>query len=469
MLCKKCGKELEKDGNIISLSCPFCQETIENTSDPTVSKKKGKITAIPSPVKHPSTPEETFQTLLRTVENGDLDSAFSVASAYFYGEGVSRNLEKAFEYFQKSADHGDIDGIFQVGMSYFQGLGVITDAEKAYEYFQKAAELNHPKGYILLGIFHTSATSHHFNPEKGVEFLEKGAVHEPDSAAVPLGICYSQGIGVEKDIKKALHWFELGLQNGNEVAMYHWANLHIKGEQVPQDYSKAIPLLIKSSEGNCPEACYLLAQCYFCGAGVLENWAAGIRYTRKGDDILKRLTPFIDQLDFYVHPLFLPGFGILELENLVEMGTSIYLRYALGLLYEKAGQMDKALQIFHDCEEENLPQALFKLGEYYQAQQGESLEKGVEYYEKSAKSHYAPGLCALGHCYEEGIGRQKNPEFAYFYYQKAAAQDYGPGLFNLGLCYDKGIFVDKNPKKAQQYFKKSVEQGYEPAKEFCDK
>lgn len=469
MLCKHCGKTPEKNSNIISLCCPYCEKPYESDDTTHSNTKKGKISHITPPknnLPQKETPQERFRDLEIQAEDGDGESIFALATAHFHGEGTPVNMEKAFQYFLESAKLGDIDGIFQTGMAYFQGKGVELDLEKAFEFFLKAAEENYPKGYIMLGIYYTSATSSHYKPEEGVKYLEKGAIHEADSAAVPLAICYSQGIGVELDMKKALHWLNVGLQHDNEVAMYHYAAWQIKGEVMPQDYAKAISLLKKSCDLNCPESCYLLAQCYFCGAGVLENWSLAIRYTRKGDQILQRRTPHIDQLDFYVHPLFLPGFGIPELENLVEAGTSIYIQYALGELYEQAGEQQKAIDIYHQCEEANLPQALFKLGEYYVNLGEDTLEKGVSYYEKSAKFHYAPALCAIGHCYEEGISLQKNLAFAYFHYQKSALQDYGLGNFHLGRCHKNGISVEQNPKKAEHYFKKSLEQGYQPAKEF---
>lgn len=472
MICSQCGKKTEKEDNIIPLCCPFCQNPYENQDESPVIKKKTKIFHI-SPFKpvtdKPETMEEMFQNLLKEAEAGEEEAFFPVATAYFYGKGVTQNYKLAFEYYLKSAECGDIDGIFKTGMAYFQGVGVEMDFEKAFVYFRQASQENHPKGHIMLGICYTSAFSKHLDPVQGVKLLEKGAQHEPDSASVALAICYSQGIGVETDIKKAIHWLNVGVEHENEVAMYHMASWLIQGEYLPQDYAKAIPLLEKSSELQCPEACYLLAQCYFCGAGMLENWSLGIRYTRRGDQILQRRTDHIDQLDFLVHPLFLPGFGIPELEAMVEAGTSLYIHYSLGVLYEKAGQIDRAIDVFHQCEEENLPQALYKLGEYYENLGVDSLDKGVAYYEKSAKSHYAPALCALGRCYEEGISLQKNPQFAYFYYHQSSIQNYPPGNFHVGLCHRHGVSIPVNEKKAQQYFQRSYQDGFYQAKEFLEK
>lgn len=465
MLCNQCGETTEAD--ILPLACPFCHTPFEVKSGVNKTLKPGKISQIPrAPVTVAQTPEEKFQELFSEAEEGDIDAIFSLGTAYFYGEGVEKNLELAFHYFKKAAELGDLDGIFQTGLAYFQGLGVAADAEQAYLYFKKAASENHPKGNIMLGIYYTSEKSAHFSPEEGVRLLEKGAIHEADCASVALAICYSQGIGVEKDHKKALHWLSVGIQHKNEVAMYHMASWYIKGDIVPSDFSKAIPLLEESCELHCAESHYLLAQCYFCGSGVLENWSSAIRHIRQGDTILQRHTPFIDQIDFYVHPPFLPAFGIPELENLVESGTSIYIHYALGLQYEKLDQNDKALAVFEHCARENLPQAIYKLGEHYENLSSSQASKAIEFYEKATKFHYAPAFCALGRFYEDGIYLQKNDQFAYFCYQTCAHQQYGLGTFHLALCYQKGIFVPIHLEKAREYFKLSLEQGYYPAKDF---
>lgn len=469
MICSKCGKITEKEDKIIPLCCPICQTPYDNQGETPIITKKAKISPISSlaPQETKSeTAEEVFQELLQEAEAGVEEAFFPIATAYHYGQGVAQNYTLAFKYYHKSAKHGDVNGMFKTGMAYFQGLGVDMDMDKAFSFFQQASNENHPKGHIMLGICHTSSLSSHLDPVEGVKLLEKGAQQKPDSASVPLAICYSQGIGVEKDIKKAIHWLNVGLQHENEVAMYHMASWLIQGEYLPQDCGKAIELLQESVEFNCPEACYLLAQCYFCGVGILENWSMGIRYTRKGDQLLQRRTDHIDQLDFLVHPLFLPGFGIPELESMVEAGTSLYIHYSLGLLYEKAGQIDKAIAVFHLCEEQNLPQAFYKLGEYYENLGGDSVDKGLAYYEKSAKSQYAPALCALGRCYEEGISLQKNPQFAYFYYHQSSIQNYPPGNFHVGLCHLHGISIPVNETKAQQYFQKSYQEGFYQAKEF---
>ncbi|GBC02781.1 hypothetical protein RclHR1_04810012 [Rhizophagus clarus] len=58
------------------------------------------------------------------------------------------------------------------------------------------------------------------------------------------------------------------------------------------------------------------------------------------------------------------------------------------------------------------------------------------------------GQYNLGHCYENGIGTDKDKEKAFEWYTKSVSAGNAIGQYNLGRCYENGTGIVKNIKKA---------------------
>lgn len=76
--------------------------------------------------------------------NGDfpIDSSVycNLGVCYFYGNGVTINLEKAVHYYQKAAAKGHPFGQYNFAVALEQGKGIEQNILKAIEFYQKAAE-----------------------------------------------------------------------------------------------------------------------------------------------------------------------------------------------------------------------------------------------------------------------------------------------------------------------------------------
>ena len=71
--------------------------------------------------------------------------AYAKAEAYFYGEGVERNCEKALRLYLKAAESGHPGAEFSLGWMHENGRGVAKDAEKAKSWYRKAADHGDPE------------------------------------------------------------------------------------------------------------------------------------------------------------------------------------------------------------------------------------------------------------------------------------------------------------------------------------
>lgn len=82
----------------------------------------------------------------------------------------------------------------------------------------------------------------------------------------------------------------------------------------------------------------------------------------------------------------------------------------------------------------------------------------------AAEKGNAFAQCALGTCYAEGEGVERDFAQAAIWFRKAAEQGHPYGQLALGSCYCHGHGVEKDEKQAAIWFHKAAEQGYEPAK-----
>lgn len=59
-----------------------------------------------------------FHVLLKAGNQGEVESLYMVGTMYYYGQGVSRDEEKARAFWTKSADGGDADAQYNLAMLY---------------------------------------------------------------------------------------------------------------------------------------------------------------------------------------------------------------------------------------------------------------------------------------------------------------------------------------------------------------
>lgn len=84
------------------------------------------------------------QELLAKAEANDVQAIFEVAKAYYIGDGVEENNEKAFELFSKviALDPNFPDVYSRIGRCYEKGWGTAQDLKKAVDAYTTGANLN---------------------------------------------------------------------------------------------------------------------------------------------------------------------------------------------------------------------------------------------------------------------------------------------------------------------------------------
>lgn len=174
--------------------------------------------------------------------------------------------EKAFPLYHFMAVDGEPSAQMLLGALYRYGEGVSKNPQKAIEWYVLAAESGDPQGcYDASDIYYDLGEY-----TKAFELCLKAAKHELPDAQNRIGMCYLKNDrGTHKNEKLAFDYFSKAAQQGHRAATHNLGNLYYKGLGVKRDYKKAIEYFMKVNDACHTQ--YSLGECYFYGRGVEKN------------------------------------------------------------------------------------------------------------------------------------------------------------------------------------------------------
>jgi TPR repeat protein/serine/threonine protein kinase len=131
----------------------------------------------------------------------------------------------------------------------------------------------------------------------------------------------------------------------------------------------------------------------------------------------------------------------------------------------------EAFHYFTLASEANYANAQCNLGLMYEEGLGceKNLEFALHWYERSAAQGDAAGIFNLGYFYEKRLeffpelDNERRNEKIFFYYNLSSKKDYMKGQYHLALCYYTGLGCEQDFSKAFSLFEKTARKGYLPA------
>ncbi len=95
--------------------------------------------------------KSSLQVYKEASDGGDTIASRKCAEAYFHGrDGVKKDLAQALKYYQRAArDDHETDALYQCGRMYYFGDGCTKDYEKAFSYFERLAVRGDERGIFL--------------------------------------------------------------------------------------------------------------------------------------------------------------------------------------------------------------------------------------------------------------------------------------------------------------------------------
>lgn len=162
------------------------------------------------------------------------ESLTYTAQKYYYGKGVSRDLNKAFQLYLKAARKGDVNAMFIVGGMYKIGQGTAVNSNEAFKWLYKAAinGRSSKESERILAQSFIIGTDVPQNYGEALRFYERAAKRGDVEAQSELAYLYFTGKVGEKDYKKAAHWFNISARNGYPLAQYNMGILWYTGNGV---------------------------------------------------------------------------------------------------------------------------------------------------------------------------------------------------------------------------------------------
>jgi TPR repeat protein len=324
-----------------------------------------------------------------------------------------------------------------LGMFHENGIITHSDEKLAYELFRKSAEQGYSPAQYSLGVCYEIEQGIVGHQHEAIKWYRQAAEQGYIHAKVNIGTCYERGIGVAEDYQLAMKFYKEAADAFDLTALWSIGRLYERGYGVAADINTA-------------KYWYSMAK----NLGSMD--AMVVRAQR-----LVRMDNYVDQqmgMDYYRDASKQKDVdAIRELGFIYRHGLSIWIEpqwlAARQCFITGAGLGDAASQN--------------ELGMIYLEGKGNMMpSQAIEYFRKAAARQFAPALCNLGFCYENGVGIDKDLHMAKWWYEQAADLGDPDGQAYLGRCFYKGVGVEIDVPKAMALLQKASACNHGPAKEW---
>lgn len=195
--------------------------------------------------------DDDLSSLIALAEQGHIDAQLKLGKAYYHGDRIREDSEKAHLWIRKAALRGNAEAQYYLGNCIRHSVGVDYDPKAAIEWYKKSADQGFVPAQYEIGfnlLFSKQVDSMNTNEKNEVyKWIKLSADQEYPAAIWELSILYSRGVGVEKDTKKA----DILIQKSSELG-YSQATMHLAHEfEKSGDLEKAIEMYTRAqSQGE---------------------------------------------------------------------------------------------------------------------------------------------------------------------------------------------------------------------------
>ena len=195
---------------------------------------------------------------LEKCDNEEMIGCLDLGNAYYNGNGVAKNLNKAAQLYQKACDGGIMKGCANLGVTYQNGDGVTKDFGKAVQLYQKACDNEEMIGCLNLGNAYYFGNGVAKNLNKAAQLHQKACDGGEAEGCLNLGNAYRNGDGVAKNLNKAVQLYQKACDGGEAEGCFNLGSAYVNGDGVARDIDKAMKLFQKACDGGDMEGCNVL-------------------------------------------------------------------------------------------------------------------------------------------------------------------------------------------------------------------
>lgn len=361
------------------------------------------------------------------VADCDPDWTYFYAVCHAEGNGVTQSYSEAAMLFRKAAELGCTDAMAELGRCLEHGLGVKRDIKQARTWYKAAADRGNVLGMLRLACSYPAS----------------GPSHREQTEA----------------------WFRKAAEAGNGKAMYCLAIYLKRGEHGwDQDLEESVTWLARAVDKENPDAMYVLGRCYAEGEGVEKNLEMATELYRKAAEhdnphgmlmVAQRALESGDKSEAF------KWFGRLQKDFDNAEGM-----YGLGWCYQNGIGVDtdevQAVDWYKKAVERGNRRALFHLGSCYAKGLGglpKDERKAFVLYQEAERLNVPGTAYAIGLCFLEGKGVEKDLEKGLAYLNRAASEGDVKAMNSLAKCFAEGIGVAIDKTKAIEWLSKASDAG----------
>ena len=364
-------------------------------------------------------------------EQGNALAQYNLGTMYDRGVGVAENDQEAAWWYQLSATQGNADAQNGLGNLYYDGKGIPQNYQEALKWYLLGAEQGNALAQYNAGWMYDVGEGTPENDQEAAKWYHLSAEQGYAPAQDELGDMFYDGDGVNQNDEEALKWYQLAADQGNAASQFSVGLMYDVGRGgVAENDKEAARWYRLSAEQGFPPSQYLLADLYYNGLGVPQDYQEAFKWYQSAAD------QGYDDAQNELAKMFYDGIGVKQ-------------------------DYQQALRWYKAAADQGVAEAQYGLGRIYDLgkEVAEDDSEAVKWYKLSADQGYAEAQNALGNKYYWGKGIEKDLSLAVNFYQMSADQGNDKAQRNLGYMYEKGKGVPKDEKKAFEWYLLSAEQG----------
>ena len=390
--------------------------------------------------------KEKIRKLRDSAINGNPESCLSLGNAYFYGNGIPKDLYSAFQWYFEAAEKGNPTAQFNLALCYDQGLGIEINKIEALRWYKKASDAGVVQAKYNLAMYYKDGEK--FNSGSGTVILSA----DKPKALELLKECGNASFApanrelakIYLDEKNPLKNKELGMkliflavQENDPEALYILAKIRLENGT---PLKEVFPYINTAAENSIVEAFESAGVCYETGTGISQDKKKAFKYYKLAAE-----------------------------NNVVSAQVRLGEYYLNGTIVET--NIWSSVFWFKKAAEQNDPYALFMLGSFAEQGIGEAVnkKKALKYFMKSAQLGFPKAQYNLAMYYaNDKEGQDEDPDMAYLWLRKAALQDDPRAQKELGFYCIMGQGTEQNYSYGLNWLSLSSKSGEAEAESFLE-
>ena len=402
-------------------------------------------------------------------------AAFVAGMAYYVGQGVGFDADKAYEFFSRSEEYGNLDGACEKALCMIRGSGTPQDLEGGLALLISTANKGNIRAALKYAKMLETGAFVAKNPTKALAIYQHLAQKKVPVATYETGRCFLDGIGTTKDPSSAFSWFTVSQALGCVEGDFGMARCMLAGI-IEDSTKKGVELMTAAADKGCTDAMYMLAQLYGKdGRIVKKNLQKSIEYFRKAADLGKPVA------EIRMSEMLESGEG-------VQKNHPLSIKYAIraachgniegcyiagSALLSGNGIAKDETRGFALCKiasDQNYMKASYIVANCYMRGKGVAKDGklGFDMHKTLAEHGFVKSLLVVAEGYYHGDYVEQDFNTAFKMFKEGADKDNVFCQYYLGDCYDNGRGTKKNADEAVKWYSKAAHQGHIVSKKILE-